>query len=61
MKNKHRVTKLKGIKVVSEHKKWQTPMKPRIPVTKTHKDPRFPSRQDLKQALKSQIDSFQDL
>lgn len=56
MKNKHKVTRLNGNKVVSEHKKWQTPMKPRIPTTKTHKDPRFPSRQDLKQDLKSQIE-----
>jgi len=58
MKNKHKVVKINKVKVAVENKKWQTPMKPRIPVTKTHKDPRFPSRQDLKQDLKSQIDDL---
>lgn len=56
MKHKFKLRKMgKGITLAVENKKWQDPMKPRIPKTQTHKDPRFPSRSERKNLLREEI------
>lgn len=55
-KRKHKIKKIGGVEQPIEIKNWSTPMKPRIPATKVFKDPKHPSRSDLKKNLKSQIE-----
>lgn len=58
MKNKFKIVKINKVKLAVENKKWETPMKPRIPTVKTHQDDRWPSRakskREFKQTLKKE-------
>ena len=42
--SKYKLRKIGGIKTAVENKKWETPMKPRVPNTVTHSDDRWPTR-----------------
>lgn len=51
MSKKYKVKKIGKVRVAVECKKWETPMKPRVPRTITHSDPRWPSRSEDKREL----------
>ena len=54
MRKKYKVKRINGVRVAVENKKWQEPMKQRIPVIKVHKDDRWPSRARAKELCRKE-------
>lgn len=56
--NKYKIRKIGKIKIAVKNKKWEQPMKPRVPKTMTHQDDRWPNRAKSKRQLKKLTENY---